>query len=62
MPLNVPKASGLELILSAYVDTDLAGDKITRRSRPGYIIFSNIAPIVWYSKKQGSSETGIFGS
>ena len=39
-----------------------AGDSITRRSRTGFIVFCNSAPIYWTSKKQGSIETSLFGS
>ena len=48
--------------MTAYVDADHAGDKLTRRSRTGYIIFLNMAPIYWHSKKQTSVETSSFGS
>ena len=43
-------------------DADHAGDRLTRRSRTGYVSFINNAPISWYSKKQGSVETSMFGS
>ena len=46
----------------AYVDADLAGNFITRRSRTGYLIFLNKAPIYWTSKKQSSIETSSFGA
>ncbi len=39
-----------------------AGDKVTRRSRTGVLVFLNRAPIVWYSKKQNSIESSTFGS
>ena len=48
--------------MRAYVDADRTGDKITRRSRTGYIVFLNMAPIYWFSKKQASIETSSFGS
>ena len=48
--------------MTAYVDADHAGDKLTRRSRTGYVIFLNMAPIYWHSKKQTSVETSSFGS
>ena len=48
--------------LNVFVDSDHAGDTVTRRSRTGVIIFVNKAPIIWYSKKQGSIETSSFGS
>jgi hypothetical protein len=42
-----------------FVDFDHAGDKRTRRSRTGFIIFLNMAPIVWFSKKQATIETSV---
>ena len=49
-------------MMRAFVDSDHIGDMITRRSRTGFVIFLNNAPIYWYSKKQGSCETSSFGS
>ena len=51
-----------ECRITAYVDADFAGDKLTRRSRSGFIVLLNGAPIYWFSKKQGSCETSTFGS
>ena len=44
------------------MDSDHAGDTITRRSRTGFIVWLNSAPVYWYSKKQGSCETSSFAS
>ena len=46
----------------AKVDADHAGDSTTRRSRTGFIIYLNSAPIYWMSKKQISVESSSFGS
>lgn len=62
IPENMPMALGKELIMIAYVDADHAGDKTNRRSRTGFIIYLNNAPIYWLSKKQTSVETSLFGS
>jgi hypothetical protein len=35
---------------------------VTRRSRTGVLIYVNSAPVIWYTKKQGSIETSSFGS
>ena len=40
----------LNLISEAYSDADFAGDRKTRRSTAGYIVFAANAPIAWYSK------------
>ena len=48
--------------MRAYVDADHAGDRVTRRSRTGFVVFLNMAPIYWHSKKQTSIETSSFGA
>ena len=48
--------------MRAFVDSDHAGDLTTRRSRTGYIVFLNSAPIYWFSKQQTSVETSSFVS
>lgn len=48
--------------ISVFVDADHAGDKITRRSRTGILMYLNRAPILWYSKRQNTVETSTFGS
>jgi hypothetical protein len=45
-----------------FVDADFAGDQLTRRSRSGYFVFLNGAPIDWLSKKQATIETSVFGA
>ena len=60
---DMPEPLGEPVQLNVFVDSDHAGgDTVTRRSRTGVIIFVNKAPIIWYSKKQGSIETSSFGS
>jgi hypothetical protein len=62
LPDNMPSPRGYGFKIRAYVDSDHAGDTVTRRSRTGFIIYLNNAPIYWFSKKQGSIETSTFGS
>ena len=62
IPENMPCPKGREMALICYVDADHATDKVTRRSRTGFIIFLNSSPIYWYSKRQNSVETSSFGS
>ena len=57
---NTPEARGLIVSTSCFVDADLAGDKSTRRSQTGILIFVNKAPIHWYSKRQPTVETSTF--
>jgi hypothetical protein len=62
IPPDMPKPKGKTLVIRLFVDSDHAGDKLVRRSRTGFIIYLNGAPIVWYSKKQGTIETSVFGA
>ena len=49
-------------IMRAKVDADHASDTVTRRSRTGFLVFLQGAPVYWHSKKQTSIETSSFGS
>ena len=49
------------MTMRVYVDSEHAGDLITRHSCTGFIVFMNNAPVYWSSKKQGSCETSTFG-
>ena len=62
LPENKPKPLGLGIIMRAYVDADHAAEVVTRRSRTGFLVYLNNAPIYWSSKKQNSVETSSFGS
>jgi hypothetical protein len=62
IPHNAPEPRGKEVDIRVFVDADHAGDKVTRRSRTGFIIFINNAPVVWYSKRQNTVESSVFGS
>jgi len=62
IPINAPEPRGKEVVLRCYEDSDHAGDKLTRRSRTGFIILMNMSPIMWYSKRQNTVETSTFGS
>ena len=62
VPHDIPKPLGMSVNISCFVDVDHAGNKITRRSHTGVIIFLNSAPILWYSKRQNTVESSTFGS
>ena len=62
IPPNIPEARGKEVVMRMFVDSDHAGDKLTRRSRTGFLIYLNMAPVLWYSKKQGTIEGAVFGA
>jgi hypothetical protein len=48
--------------MNCFVDADHAGNRVTRRSQTGILIFLNRSPIIWYSKAQNTVETSTFGS
>ena len=60
-PHDMPPPRGNPMQMTAYSDSDHASDVQSRRSRTGVLIFCGRAPILWYSKKQGSIETSSFG-
>jgi hypothetical protein len=62
LPPNMPEPRGFGFTMRAYVDADHATDTTTRKSRSGFLVFLNNAPIYWMSKKQTSVETSSFGS
>ena len=62
IPPNAPPARGKGVDIRLYVDADFAGNAITRRSRTGYIVKLNEAPVAWSSKRQATIETSVFGS
>ncbi|CAJ1957345.1 unnamed protein product [Cylindrotheca closterium] len=58
----MPTPLGKAVEFTMFVDASHAANVVTRQSRTGVLIFVNKAPIIWYSKKQNSVETNIFGS
>ena len=60
IPKDTPEERGFGFYVSAFADSDHAGDMITCWSRTGYIVFVNNSPVSWYSKKQGGIETSSF--
>jgi hypothetical protein len=62
IPADLPTPRGYAVQTTEFVDSDHAGDLISRRSRTGVLIYVNSAPVIWYTKKQGSIETSSFGS
>lgn len=62
IPTNAPRPLGKDVDLRMMVDSDHAGDKRSRRSRTGYLIYMNMALVQWHSKKQSTVETSVFGA
>jgi hypothetical protein len=59
---DMPPPLGKDVDLCMTVDSDHVGDKRTRCSHTGFIIFCILAPVIWLSKQQASIETSIFGA
>ncbi len=57
IPMNAPKPRGNPIQMTALVDTNHAGNQVTRCSHTGILIYLNQAPIIWYSKAQATVET-----
>ena len=62
LPRDMPEPLGESIQIDTFVDTDHAGDKLTRRSQTGILLFCNMTLINWSSKKQNTAETSTFGS
>ena len=62
LPPNMPEPRGRGFVINAKVDADHASDTVTRRSRTGFFVYLNCAPVYWLSKKQTSCESSSFGS
>jgi len=62
IPPNAPEPRGRAVQINAFVNADHAGNRITRRSHTGILIYLNRAPITWYSKAQNTIESSTFGS
>ncbi len=60
--MDMPKPFGKDVDVCMMCDSDNAGDKRTRRSCTGFLIFCNMALIDWVSKKQATIETSVFGA
>ena len=61
IPPNAPLACGRGTRITAWLESDHAGESLTRWSRTGYLIFTNGSPIYWFFKKIPSIETSTFG-
>jgi hypothetical protein len=62
IPVNAPSPRGHAVQINGFVDADHAGNKVTRRSHTGILLYLNCAPIIWFSKVQSTVKTSTFGS
>jgi hypothetical protein len=59
---DAPVPRGKEVDLRLFVDSDHSGEQFIRRSRTGFVIYLNMAPIVWFSKRQPTVDSSVFGA
>ena len=62
VPPDAPEPLGEFVKISGYVDSNHAGNVVTRRSHTGIFIFLNNALITAFSKRQNTVEGSTFGS
>lgn len=62
LPTNCPEPRGKPVQINTFVDSDHAGNVVTRRSQTGILIYLNMAPIFWYSKRQNTVESSTYSS
>ena len=62
IPEDMPPPRGQSVSTHCFIDADHAGNKVTRRSQTGLLLFVNHAPIAWYSKWQNTIKTSTFSS
>jgi hypothetical protein len=62
VPPDAPEPLGKPVSMHCFVDANLAGNIVTRRSQTGILIFINRAPVIWHSKRQNTVESSTFGS
>jgi hypothetical protein len=53
----MPQPCGFGFVICTFVDSDCAGNSIERRSRTGFVVYLNSAPVHGLSKKQVGTET-----
>ena len=56
----MPESRGHGFKIRAFVDSDHAGNDLTRHSRTGFLVFLNSAPMFWSTKKQTSVQTSTY--
>ena len=59
---DMPEPLVKEVVMHCFVDANHAGEKLTRRSCSGFIIFLHMAPIYYCLKRHDTVETSTFGS
>ena len=60
IPRHIPEALVKYVVIKSYLDDSPAGNMVNRRSHSGIIIYVNIKPIIWYSKRHNIVEASSF--
>ena len=58
----MPQPCGLGFVMIEKVDADNVFYTVMYRTKTGFLLYSNSAPIYWRSKKNNSVESSYFGS
>ena len=61
-PVEAPDPLGKRVTLMHYFDANLMHYVLTGKAVTGCLHLANKTPIMWYSKKQSTSETATFGA
>jgi hypothetical protein len=59
IPSDAPVSHVKEVDMHLFVDSDHSGEQFTRRSRNGFVVYLNMAPIVSFSKRQPTLESSV---
>jgi hypothetical protein len=62
LPDHMPTPYGRKVRIMVYVDADHAHDVVTHRSVTAILLFINNTPVRWYSKRQRTVETSMYGA
>ena len=62
LPSNMPEPRGNLIIISMFCNTAFSGNIVTRIPQTGILIFINMAPMIWYSKRNNTVKASTFGS
>ena len=62
IPKDIPRALGVRVLLTAFVDANLLHDLISGKAVTGILHMANKTPVDWFAKLQSTVETATFGS
>jgi hypothetical protein len=57
---DAPVPRGKEVYLRFCVDSNHVSEQLTKLSRTGFVLYLNMAPIVWFSKHHPTAESSVF--